>query len=487
MPGISAFGVYLPRRRLAREVIADANEWYNPALRSQARGARVIAGWDEDALTQALEAIRLCVPEATRESIDGLYLASTTLPFADRQNAGIVSTALSLREDLAARDLGGSLRAGTSALIDALAATQAGFERSPVVCATDRRKARPASMQEMHFGDAAVALQVGREEGIARYLGGASITVDFVDHYRASGATFDHHWEERWIREESYGQIVPRAVAAALAKVGLKAAAIDRLIVAAPNPAFAASVAKKAGIAAANVADLLRECCGDTGTAHPLLLFSHALEQATPGQHIMLVGVGQGCDVLVFQVTEQVLAARKAATVAQRLAAGQTERNYVRYLTINQLLDVAKTKNSERNNEAALSVLYRHRHTLLALVGGKCRSCGTPQFPKARLCANCRAMDSQEPYSFADREAQVLSWSADNLAYTIEPPQYYGLIGFAGGGRLLASFTDCEPGSIGPGTRVQMMFRIKDFDERHGVPRYFWKATPKLTTTSDPQ
>jgi hypothetical protein len=32
-----------------------------------------------------------------------------------------------------------------------------------------------------------------------------------------------------------------------------------------------------------------------------------------------------------------------------------------------------------------------------------------------------------------------------------------------------------------------MMFRIKDFDERHGVPRYFWKATPKLTTTSDPQ
>jgi 3-hydroxy-3-methylglutaryl CoA synthase len=485
MAGISAFGAYLPRRRLVREVIADANEWYNPALRGQARGARVIAGWDEDALTQALEAIRLCVPEAARESIDGLYIASTTLPFADRQNAGIVSTALSLREDLAARDIGGSLRAGTSALLDALAAVQAEFERAPVVCATDRRKARPASMQEMHFGDAAVALQVGRHDGIAKYLGGASITVDFVDHYRATHDTFDHHWEERWIREEGYGQIVPRAVTAALAKVGLHADVIDRLIVAAPNPAFAASVAKKTGIAPAAVADLLREGCGDTGAAHPLLLFSQALEQATPGQYIMLVGVGQGCDVLLFRATEQVLAARKPATLAQRLAAGQIERNYVRYLTINHHLDVAKTKNSERNNEAALSVLYRQRHTLLGLVGGKCRSCGTPQFPKARLCANCREVDSQDPYNLADREATVLSWSADNLAYTIEPPQYYGLIAFAGGGRLLASFTDCEPGSVAPGTLVRMVFRIKDFDERHGVPRYFWKATPMLSSATD--
>ena len=51
---------------------------------------------------------------------------------------------------------------------------------------------------------------------LAEYLGSGTLSVDFVDHFRAAGEQVDYHWEERWVRDEGIGRLVPRAVAAAL-------------------------------------------------------------------------------------------------------------------------------------------------------------------------------------------------------------------------------------------------------------------------------
>jgi len=42
----------------------------------------------------------------------------------------------------------------------------------------------------------------------------------------------------------------------------------------------------------------------------------------------------------------------------------------------------------------------------------------------------------------------------------------------------MADVTDVEQGQIDAGTKVRMVFRIKDVDDRRGFKRYFWKATP---------
>ena len=94
--GIHACGGYVPRARLQRRVVAEANAWFAPGLRGIGRGERSIANWDEDAVTMAVEAARDALADRRRNGIEGLYLASTTLPFQDRQNAGIVAEALSL-------------------------------------------------------------------------------------------------------------------------------------------------------------------------------------------------------------------------------------------------------------------------------------------------------------------------------------------------------------------------------------------------------
>jgi hydroxymethylglutaryl-CoA synthase len=115
--GIRAFGAYVPRMRLDRAEVAAAHAWVNPGLRSLARGERSICGWDEDAVTMAVEAARGCLGGSDRPRIGRVYFGSTTAPYADRLNVGVVAGALGLDERISAFDLGGSLRAGTSALL----------------------------------------------------------------------------------------------------------------------------------------------------------------------------------------------------------------------------------------------------------------------------------------------------------------------------------------------------------------------------------
>ena len=94
MIGITSYGAYIPRLRLDRMAIFQAMGWFAPALMMVAQGERSMCNWDEDAITMAVAASRDCLRGQDKQKLDAVYLASTTQPFADRQNAGIVSSAL---------------------------------------------------------------------------------------------------------------------------------------------------------------------------------------------------------------------------------------------------------------------------------------------------------------------------------------------------------------------------------------------------------
>ena len=88
--GILSFGAYIPRKRLQRSAIHAANAWFAPGLAGLAKGERAIGDWDEDSVTMAVEAARDALVGIDRERIGSLSLASTTFPFVDRLNVGIV-------------------------------------------------------------------------------------------------------------------------------------------------------------------------------------------------------------------------------------------------------------------------------------------------------------------------------------------------------------------------------------------------------------
>ena len=138
-----------------------------------------------------------------------------------------------------------------------------------------------------------------------------------------------------------------------------------------------------------------------------------------------------------------------------------------------ELLHLAE---SDRKN------LDRKRDMLTSLIGGKCRVCGTAQFPKSNVCVspNCGAFRSQDDHPFADIPASIQSWTADTLTYSPDPPHHFGMVVFDEGGRLMVDLTDVDEGAVEVGMPMRMVFRIKEFDDQRGFTKYFWKATPAL-------
>jgi len=462
--------------------MAETNAWVNSGLAKNSVSERSVAGWDEDVITMAVEASRDALTGFARHAFTGIYLGSTTAPFSDRLNSGVVAGALALNDRVAAQDTTGSQRAGTTALLAGLNAVAANGGYS--ICVASERRMSPAgSAQELTAGHGAAAVLVGPGSGVARLVAHASLTVDFVGSFRSSDREFDYEWEERWVREQGFGELVPRLVNRLLNEADIKPSTLTAFCLPCPLPRLDRAVAVRLGIPDASVRDNISDGCGNTGAAHSMVMLVDALEQASAGDRILVVGFGQGGDALLFEVTDAIREYRQRATGLRKWLRRRTRCSYSRYLGLHGLIKMDRSIRSEVDKGTALSAEYRHHDLTLSLTGGRCDECGTYQIPRTRVCVKpeCWAVDSQKPHSFAESAGHVVTWSCDRLTYSPDPPAYYGMIDFVGGGRLMMDFTDVGASGIEIGNPVRMVFRVKDIDHVRGYRRYFWKATPAAT------
>jgi 3-hydroxy-3-methylglutaryl CoA synthase len=425
-------------------------------------------------------ASRDCLCGQDKQKMDALYLASTTQPFADRQNAGIVSSALNLKDNLITADFTSSQKASTTAMITALESIKGGEINHIMVTATDRRETKAAYFYEMWFGDGAASLMVGHTDVIAEYKGSYSVAHEFVDHYRGTNKKYDYMWEERWARDAGYGRIIPEVVNGLFEKLGITMDDVDKLVYPCIFKRDHRNIAAQLGATSDKLVDNMHEVCGETGTAHPFVMFIAALEQARPGDRILMIGFGQGANALLFEVTENITRRAERNGVAGSLANKKTIDNYLKWLTFRDLIQTEMGIRAEAPTQTATTVLWRKNKMILGLVGGKCKECGTPQFPKMDICVNpdCGAFHSQEEYEFADVPARIKTFTADMLSVSVNPPAIYGMVQFENGGRLMADFTDCELDDLKVGLPVQMAFKRKGVDPERGFVNYFWKAVP---------
>src|SRR5260370_9219700 len=91
MVGITRIGAYFPRRRLDRALIAKAWGGRVPA------GTRTVAGFDEDALTMATDAVLACLGDPDPAGFAALYFASTSSPYLEKQVPTMIPTPADLR------------------------------------------------------------------------------------------------------------------------------------------------------------------------------------------------------------------------------------------------------------------------------------------------------------------------------------------------------------------------------------------------------
>ncbi len=477
MVGIKSYGAYIPRYRMNRNTIFGAVGFLGTF---PTPGEKAVANHDEDTLSMAVAAGIDCIDGLKREVIDGLYLATTSQPYVLRQNSAIVAVALDLQPNIRTADFIASNKAGTTALIAAFDAVKGGTSSNILVCASDCRLSKPGGPQEHLYGDGAAALWVANDDVIATFEGFYSVSYDFPDRWKASTEDFEHAWEDRFIRDEGYTKMIPEAIAGLLKKYNLNIREFAKIAFPGIYAREHAGILKRLGAEPGQSQDTLIDKVGDTGTASPLMMLVAALEDAKPGDKILVASFGNGSDALFFQVTENIKNVGERRGVKKHLVSKKELTSYEKYLAFRKLAPMDVGLRGEVGIRTPMSALYRERKTILGLVGSRCKKCGTPQYPPQRVCVNpdCGSVDEMEDYRFSDKKGVVFTYTGDNLAASIDPPSIYGLVDFEAGGRYWFDFTDCDLDSVRVGIPVEMTFRKRYADEPTGVYGYSWKATP---------
>jgi len=472
--GITSYGYHVPWYRLSRKTISTALG----ALGKGGGGAgdKAVANFDEDSVSMAVGAGMDCL-KSTDKKIDGILFASTTTPYRERESAGIIATALDLGSGLRTADFTDSLKAGTGAILCAIDAVKAAGKGKYLVCGADCRVGSPGSSEEMVFGDGAGAITIGSEDVIATFEGSFSLSYDFPDYRRLDRDRFVRSIEDRFAREEGYAKILPEVVKGFLKKYNMEPNDFAKIAFSCPNAREHATIGAKMGFQATQIVPPLVSVTGDMGAASPFVNLVLVLEEAKPGDNILIVSYGNGAEALYFKVTEGINRITNRGRFQRSLNNIQKISSYEKYLTFRGLLPLAIL--DELEGATQLPLVWRSRREIYALHGTRCKKCGTPQYPPQRICVICQATDQMEDYSFADRKATLFSFTIDHASPNVNPPLTYGYVDFDGGGRFVFEITDCEPSSLKTKIPVEMSFRRKYRDEIRGIVGYFWKAVPK--------
>jgi len=480
MVGIRSYGGYVPRYRLNKMVIFGSMGWLNPANIMNAQGEKAVANFDEDAVTMATAAAQDCVAGFDRADIGGVYFATTTASYKERLCANLIAGALAASESVRTVDFGNGLKAGTGALMAALDAAAAGSANNIVVSAADCRLGKMGSVQELMFGDGAAAMMVGTDDVIAEYKGSFSTGHDFVDHFRGAETKYDRQWEERWMRDLGIADFIPEAINGLCEKLGMAVTDFDKVIYPTYFGGARKAINKKLGLEPEKVQDTMQAVIGDTGSAQSMMMLAKALEDAKPGDKLLMVSYGSGCDALAFEVTDAIKKLAPRRGISGSLANRADLDNYQKYLLWRGMIPAELGLRSEEQRWTRWSLMWRLHKAMLGLTGSRCKGCGEPQFPPQRICVNpkCGIVDESEPVVLSDKGGTIFSFTSDMLSATINPPAMYGAVNFNGGGRYVFDFTDCTIDDLAVGGPVEFSFRIKHRDDQHDITNYFWKAVP---------
>ncbi|RIV40553.1 hydroxymethylglutaryl-CoA synthase [Micromonospora radicis] len=451
--GLDAYAAYLPAYALHDNRL-DAT---GPP---RAGGpVRSVAGYDEDSITMAVEALRHIAADAP--AARHLFLATTAAPYEAKTSAGVVHEALGLDPAVGAADLRGH-RSGATAL-DTAARSGA------VVALADLRTTRPGAPDELAQGDAAAAF-VGGGARAALLLASAGRTTEVLERWRLPGERHDRIWDERFTADVLVEAGLGTA-RRALGEAGL--AAVDEVVVSSSNARVAATL-RRVLRGAGRDAEIER-LTGFTGAAHPGLLLAAALDEAQPGQTILLLSATEGADAFVLRVGDDVRGVRGGPSVRAQLAARQSV-GYGRYLRWRGLLDVQGPARPAAPAPAA-PPMYRRTGWKYRLEGSRCGACGAITTPPGRVCAACGVVGDGDPkVSLRDRTARVVSMTRDHLTTLPEPEVAIVVADVDGGGRLSAYATDVAPAEVVVGMPMTPTFRrLWTTDSIHN---YFWKLRP---------
>jgi 3-hydroxy-3-methylglutaryl CoA synthase len=423
-----------------------------------------------------------CLGTIDRQTVDGFYFASTTSPYKEKLAATTAASAVDLRKDILTLDCTDSLRAGVNALRIALDTVAAGSAKSLLVTASDCRLAAPRSEDDMNFGDGAAAFLIGDKDVAVTIEAKYSVSNELLDMWRSDTSRYIHTWEDRWVYEEGYFKVLPPAVDAFFKKTGLDRKEITKVIFYGPNARRHGEMAKMLGFQPAQIQDPLFGKIGNSGAAFTSMMLVAALEDAKPGDKILCITYGDGVDILLFKVTENITKIKNKRGIKWNLAHKMIFPSYDQYFGFHH-----NAADPDRGGGPSASAVARERESIYPFHGSKCKVCGTVQYPPQRVCTKCQAKDQMDSYRLSDKRAKIFTRVLDYAAPVpgYDAPAVDLLVDWEGGGRALMSMTDKIPAPTAMkdadkcapiGMELEMTFR--KLRTGGGIHHYYWKCMP---------
>ena len=462
MRGIVGYGTYVPYYRLDRAKITAVMG------AGGGRGHRSVAGYDEDTTTMGVEAARNAL-RGSSVTPSSIWFATANPAYLDKTNATAIQAALDLPQETWAVDAGGSARSAEAAISGAR-----GTPGISMAVISDLRTGNPTSNDESGGGDAAAALLFGDDEDapvIAHAIGRAAATGEFLDRYRLPGENASRIWEERF-GEQAYLTLAEDAIERAVKEADVTLEDVDKVVIAGLHARAVRSLSRIAGD---KLVDALTGRIGNPGAAQLPLLVASALDNAAPGETILVVHMADGANANVLRTTDAIADYTPFSSVESQIENGSDNLDYNLYLTWRGFLDREPPRRPDPDRPGAPPA-FRSEDWKYAFVGSRDRSSGAIHLPPMRVSMDGGAVDDMERVRMADTPATIATFTVDYLAFSLSPPTVAVVIDFDGGGRFQAEMTDVDPNEVKIGDRVEMTFRR--LFTAQGIHNYFWKARP---------
>jgi hydroxymethylglutaryl-CoA synthase len=318
MVGIVGYGTHIPRYRIKVEEIAKVWGADAPSFKKGLNlNEKSVPAPDEDTITLSVNAARNAVRRAGIDpaKIGAVYVGSESHPYAVKPTGATVAEALGACPDIHSADLEFACKAGTEGMFIALHLVKSGVIEYGLGIGADTSQGAPGDALEYSAAAGAAAYIMGAHNLAAELIDTCSFMTDTPDFWRREHAHYPEHGG-RFTGQPAYEKHIDGATKAMLAKAKMKPGDFDYLIFHQPNGKFPTNAAKRLGFTEPQYRyGLLTPTLGNTYSGSSPIGLAATLDEAKPGQLILLVsyGSGSGSDAFIFRTTQRLLEIRDLA------------------------------------------------------------------------------------------------------------------------------------------------------------------------------
>lgn len=332
--GIVGYGAYIPRYRLPGTEISRI--WKGEPSPGPVK-EKAVAGLDEDVITMSIEAARNALARSgiEPERLRAVWVGSESHPYAVKPSGTIVAEAIGAPVHIQAGDWEFACKAGTEAIVAAMGLVGSQMGDYALAIGMDTAQGKPGDALEYTAASGGAAFIIGpSEEALATIDAQYSFVTDTPDFWRRAHQKYPEHGQ-RFTGEPAYFRHIAAGSSTLMSQMGLNPEDFKYAIFHQPNEKFPRRVAKQLGFMPEQIeTGLLSPVIGNTYAGASIVGLTAVLDQAEPGDRILVTsyGSGAGSDSFVITARDALLDRRERALSTMDYVNRRTEIDYATYV-----------------------------------------------------------------------------------------------------------------------------------------------------------